>query len=77
MLALVLAVVAGVCLAMGWLLEQIGLVYAALGLSALGLLLVLTAALRRRRSGVPDYSVAAEYTVCARCHHNPTLNGNS
>jgi hypothetical protein len=40
MLALVLALVAGVCLAAGWLLEQITLVYVALGVSAVGFVMI-------------------------------------
>lgn len=51
MLALILAVAAGVALGLGWLLESIVLVYTALGLSGLGL--VYTAVrmwLRRRRA---------------------------
>lgn len=63
MLALVLAVVAGVCLVVGWLLEQIVLVYAALGLSALGLLLVVAAVWRRRRSAEPESAEDDEFSV--------------
>ncbi|GAB3688388.1 hypothetical protein [Saccharopolyspora tripterygii] len=54
MLAIVLAVLSGVCLVAGWSLEAIVLVYAALGLSALGLLLVLSATLRGRRSATAN-----------------------
>lgn len=49
MLALVLAVVSGGCLAAGWLLEQIVLVYVALALSAAGLVLVMASVWRRRQ----------------------------
>ncbi|MBK0870389.1 hypothetical protein INP57_26630 [Saccharopolyspora sp. HNM0986] len=49
MLALVLAVVSGGCLAAGWLLEQIVLVYVALALSAAGLVLVVASVWRRRQ----------------------------
>lgn len=65
MLAAVLAVLSGACLVAGWLLEQIVLVYAALGLSTLGLLLVFAAALRRSRSGVPESLVADEPSTSA------------
>lgn len=58
MLALVLAVVSGVCLVVGWAVEQIVLVYAAFALSALGLLLVLIGVLRRRCADASD-AVAA------------------
>lgn len=47
MLALMMAVAAGVCLGLGWLLEQVVLVYVALGLSAAGFVLVLVQAWRR------------------------------
>jgi hypothetical protein len=47
MLALMVTVAAGVCLGLGWLLEQVVLVYVALGLSAAGFVLVLAQALRR------------------------------
>lgn len=52
MLALILVVAAGACLAAGWLLDQIVLSYVALGLVAAGLPLV-GAALWRRRSTPP------------------------
>lgn len=55
MLALVLAVAAGVCLGIGWSLGQIVLVYAALVLSGAGLLLVVLPAWRRRLAK-PDSS---------------------
>lgn len=54
MLALVLAAVSGVCLVAGWLLEQILLVYIALGLSAAGLLLVVVSMWRRKRITVRE-----------------------
>lgn len=54
MLAYALAAAAGACLVVGWWLEQIILVHIALGASALGLLLVLIAMWRRKRSDVPD-----------------------
>jgi hypothetical protein len=51
-LTLILAAAAGVCLALGWLVEQVVLVYVALGLSVAGLALVVTQLwARRRRAG--------------------------
>jgi hypothetical protein len=59
-LALVLAAAAGVCLALGWLLEQIVLVDVALGASGLGLVLVVVQAWRRRRLSKKDTMVALD-----------------
>lgn len=50
MLALIMAVVSGSCLALGWLLDQLVLVYVALGVSVLGLALVAIQAWLRMRS---------------------------
>lgn len=54
MLALILAVVAGLCLAAGWLWEQVIAVYMALGASAAGLVLVLGQVWLRRRKAAKD-----------------------
>jgi hypothetical protein len=54
MLALVLALVAGVCLAAGWLLEQITLVYVALGVSAAGFVMIAANVWLRRRRAKKD-----------------------
>jgi hypothetical protein len=54
MLALVLALVAGVCLATGWLLEQITLVYVALGVSAAGFVMIVANVWLRRRRAKKD-----------------------
>jgi hypothetical protein len=56
MLALVLALVAGVCLAAGWLLEQIALVYVALGVSAAGFVMIAANVWLRRRRAKKDRS---------------------
>lgn len=60
MIALILAAAAGICLAAGWLWEQVVLVYVALGASAAGLVLVLGQAWLRRRRAAKD---AAKDTV--------------
>ncbi|HVV11270.1 hypothetical protein [Amycolatopsis sp.] len=57
MLALIFAVAAGICLAAGWWLGQVVLVYAALGTSAAGLLLVLVQVWRRRKAAAPAEDV--------------------
>ncbi|NKQ55488.1 hypothetical protein HFP15_21625 [Amycolatopsis sp. K13G38] len=54
MLALILAVVAGICLAAGWLWEQVIAVYVALGASVAGLVLVLGQVWLRRREAAKD-----------------------
>lgn len=54
MIALVLAVAAGVCLAVGWLWEQAVPVYAALGASTAGLVLLLWQVWSRRRKSAKD-----------------------
>jgi hypothetical protein len=63
MLALILAVAAGVCLGLGWLLGQVVLVYVALGLSAAGFVLVLVQALRRWKSARTVKAAAADAEI--------------
>ncbi|SEP48645.1 hypothetical protein [Amycolatopsis saalfeldensis] len=63
MLALILAVAAGVCLGLGWLLGQVVLVYVALGLSVVGFVLVLGQALRRRKSARAAKAADAEAEI--------------
>jgi hypothetical protein len=55
-----LAAAAGVCLALGWLLEQIVLVDVALGASGLGLVLVVVQVWRRRRLSQKDKPAAPD-----------------
>lgn len=63
MLALILAVAAGVCLGLGWLLGQVVLVYVALGLSAAGFVLVLVQAVRRWKAAKAAKAVDAEAEI--------------
>jgi hypothetical protein len=63
MLALILAVAAGVCLGLGWLLGQVVLVYVALGLSAAGFVLVLVEALRRWKAARAAKAAAVETEI--------------
>lgn len=65
-IALILAVAAGVCLAVGWLLAQEVLVYVALGASGAGLVLVLGQAWLRRRKAAKD--TVAEVPAAAELH---------
>ncbi|WP_406691923.1 hypothetical protein REH65_07970 [Saccharopolyspora sp. ID03-671] len=71
MLALVLAVVSGVCLVVGWSVEQIILVYAAFGISVLGLLLVLIGVLRNKPINVPDADASGDLAASDAAETEP------